>query len=212
VDSDLEVPIVEEDVVASHGARRILFRELMPQTTATELDKLRFTKEERERVDRVAKYNIHGGRCYPKVWCDKHVAFKFFKDFLKFQGWEVVSRYSVTYTQSKSSNLHAMVNGLNVSISVDEFCTLFSIPDDGIEINPSEEWGAMTDDEKLVVKRYFDGGANVASTVLTGCFSPKVKFFFNYLWNTIIPRRGGRDKVSSYEMVVMKSWLEGDRE
>ncbi|XP_074300642.1 uncharacterized protein LOC141631938 [Silene latifolia] len=67
VTSDLEIVPVNEDVVACGGAKRTLFHKFIPQATASGLDKLRITKEERTLVNRVAKYNIHGGWSYFKT-------------------------------------------------------------------------------------------------------------------------------------------------
>ncbi|XP_074290909.1 rhamnogalacturonan I rhamnosyltransferase 1-like [Silene latifolia] len=104
-----------------------------------------------------------------------------------------------------------MVNEYEVTISRDDFRTLFSVPDDGIEINPSAEWGDVTEKEKLQIKRSFDDGATGSSNMLAGPFTPKLKFFLNFLWNTVVTRRGGHDKLSSYEMILVSKWLEGTK-
>ncbi|XP_074318754.1 uncharacterized protein LOC141655580 [Silene latifolia] len=92
-------------------------------------------------------------------------------------------------SEIEEGNLFAVVNETSIKVSPGDFCDLARVPGGGIEINPSIEWGGLTPEKRLIVKRYFKQDATSFETILTAKLSPKLRFFLNFLWNTIVPRK-----------------------
>ncbi|XP_074297341.1 protein SHORT INTERNODES-like [Silene latifolia] len=54
---------------------------------------------------------------------------------------------------TQEGNLLVVVNETSIRVSPGDFCDLARVPGGGIEINPSIEWGNMSPDDRLIVKR-----------------------------------------------------------
>ncbi|KAL9244418.1 hypothetical protein vseg_018196 [Gypsophila vaccaria] len=105
--------------------------------------------------------------------------------------------------------MKAVGNGKSVECTTEEFGNSLVVPCFGETVLVGHKYDDRCPSEVLALKRSFSPYVCSGSQLSPPHLNPQERFFFNFLYNTLVPRRCGRQRFFSYESVILRKMLNG---